>query len=89
MNLEKNWELKIDAGVYKDLSKFPKDYVGKILDVISAFVDNPYEGDIEKIKGEKSLWRRRVGTYRIFYEIYTEFNFVHVLWVERRGSKTY
>lgn len=89
MNLEKNWELKINLGVYKDLSKFPKDYVEKILAVISSFVDDPYGGDIEKIKGEKSLWRRRVGAYRIFYEIYPEDNFVYVLWVERRNSRTY
>lgn len=89
MNLEKNWELKIDTGVHKDLAKFPKDYIEKILKVIFSFVNNPYEGDIEKIKGEKSLWRRRVGVYRIFYEIHQEDNFVHVLWVERRGSKTY
>ncbi len=89
MNLKKNWELKIDSGVYKDLSKFPKDYADKILDVILSFGSDPYLGDIEKIKGEENTWRRRVGAYRIFYEIYPEFNFIHVLWVERRGSKTY
>lgn len=89
MNLEKNWELKIDPGVHKDLSKFPKDYARKILEVILSFEENPYGGDIEKIKGEKSLWRRRVGVYRVFYEVNQELNFVHVLWVERRVSKTY
>ena len=89
MNLEKNWKLKVDLGVYKDLLKFPKDYAEKILDVILSLGDNPYGGDIEKIKGEENTWRRRVGSYRIFYEIYPEFSFVHVLWVERRGSKTY
>ncbi|OGH67048.1 hypothetical protein A3I84_01400 [Candidatus Nomurabacteria bacterium RIFCSPLOWO2_02_FULL_36_8] len=89
MNLEKKWELKIDLGVHKDLSKVPKDYAKKILDVILLLEDNPYAGDIEKIKGEENIWRRRTGSYRIFYEIYPEFNFVHVLWVERRSSKTY
>ena len=37
MNLEKNWELKIDPGVYKDLSKIPKNYATKIWDAISYF----------------------------------------------------
>ena len=89
MNLEKNWKLKIDPGVYKDLSKFPKNYTEKILGVVSSLVDDPYAGDIEKIKGKENLWRRRIGAYRIFYEIYPEFNFIHVLWAERRGSNTY
>ena len=89
MNLGKNWKLKIDPGVYKDLSKFPKNYADKILSVILLLENNPYIGDIDKIKGEGNLWRRRVGRYRIFYEIYSEFNFIHVLWVERRGSNTY
>ena len=89
MNLEKKWELKIDGGVYKDLSKFPKDYANKILSAVSLLKDNPYIGDIDKIKWEENLWRRRIGAYRIFYEIHPELNFVHVLWIERRGSKTY
>lgn len=89
MNLGKNWALKIDPGVYKDLSKIPQNYVVKIWGVISSLSDNPYSGDLGKIKGEMNLWRRRVGAYRIFYEIYPEADFVHILWVERRGSKTY
>mgnify|MGYP003393138350 CR=1 FL=1 len=89
MSSEKNWKLKIDAGIYKDLSKFPKDYAQKILGVILSLRDNPYAGDIEKIKGEENTWRKRVGVYRVFYEIYPELSFIHILWVERRNSKTY
>jgi mRNA interferase RelE/StbE len=89
MNLEKNWKLKIDPSVYKDLSKFPKNYANKIVAVILSLDDNPYAGDIEKIKGQENTWRRRIGAYRVFYEIYTESNLIHILWVERRGSKTY
>jgi len=89
MNLEKKWELKIDSGFYKDLSKFPKNYGEKILDIVLSLSDNPYAGDIQKIVGEENLWRRRIGAYRIFYEIYQDFNFIHVLWAERRGSNTY
>ena len=55
MNLEKNWKLKIDPGVYKDLSKFPKNYADKILSVILLLENNPYIGDIDKIKGEENL----------------------------------
>jgi mRNA-degrading endonuclease RelE of RelBE toxin-antitoxin system len=89
MNLKRNWVLKIDPEVYKDLSKFPKDYAKKISEIIEKLPYNPYLGDIEKIKGEKHLWRRRIGSYRIFYELYPDKNLIHILWVERRTSKTY
>lgn len=89
MNSKGNWVLKVDPDVYKDLSKFPKNYARKILAVIENLPFSPYLGDIEKIKGEKYLWRRRIGFYRIFYELYPDKNLIHVFWVERRTSKTY
>ncbi len=89
MNYNKNWNLKIDPGVYKDVEKFPKNYRDKTLEIIESLPFDPYAGDIRKIKGGGNLWRRRFGHYRIFYEIHVSRNFIHVLWVERRGSKTY
>ena len=89
MNLNKSWVLKIDTDVYKDLSKVPKDYARKILEAIEDLPVNPYYGDVEKIKGEKYLWRKRIGPYRFFYEIHSNENFIHVLWAERKTSKTY
>ena len=89
MNFEINWRLKIDDQVYKDLVKFPKDYQSKILDVIENFPANPYAGDINKIRGEKFMWRRRVGRYRVFYEIKPIERLIHVQWVEFRKSNTY
>ncbi len=57
--------------------------------VIELFPLDPYAGDIQKIKGEKDVWRRRVGNYRIFYEIDQNAKTIHIFRVERRGSKTY
>lgn len=88
-NYGTNWELRVDERVYKDLRRIPKNYADKIISVIESFVYDPYAGDIEKIKGESRVWRRRVGQYRIFYEIYSERKFIGVFHVEIRGSKTY
>ncbi|PIQ07418.1 MAG: hypothetical protein COW72_00415 [Candidatus Nealsonbacteria bacterium CG18_big_fil_WC_8_21_14_2_50_37_10] len=43
----------------------------------------------KKMRGEKNVWRRRVGAYRIFYELIQKEKVIHVFWVERRTSKTY
>ena len=88
MNLRENWELKIDQKVFGELRKFPKKDAVKIASVLDNNFD-PYVGDIEKIKGEDNTWRRRVGSYRIFYEINQKAKSVHVFWTERRTSSTY
>ena len=89
MNSNKRWELRIDECVYKKLDKLPIKDSLKIIEVIEFLPFDLYEGDIQKIKGEKDVWRRRIGSYRIFYTIYKKENIVNVFWVERRGSKTY
>lgn len=90
MNLNSNWQLKIRDRVWKDVAKFPKKDQDRITEVIEKEISvNPYSGDIEKIKGEENSWRRRSGTYRIFYEIIPRDNTIYISRIERRTSKTY
>lgn len=90
MNSNENWKLKIRERIWKDIARFPIKYRERIVKVIAKDLPlNPYSGDIEKMEGEKNSWRRRVGAYRIFYEIYPREKTVYVYRVERRTSKTY
>ena len=84
-----NWELRVDPIVLKQLKKVqPKD-AKRILSAIEGMAFNPYAGDIEKMRGEDDVWRRRVGAYRIFYEVIPARKIVHVYRVVRRTSTTY
>ena len=89
MNSNKNWTLQIKPKVYKILARFPKYIREHILVIIEKLSSNPYEGDIEKLGGEKNAWRRRIGAYRIFFEIFSDEKIIHVFRIERRSSKTY
>lgn len=89
MNSSAGWELKIRDRVYKELLRFPAADRSRITRVIESLPFNPYAGDIEKMKGEENVWRRRVGAYRIFYEVIVIEKVVYVYRVERRTSKTY
>ncbi len=80
-------ELRVDDSVNKRLNKIPRHYAQRIREVIYKLVDNPLFGDVKKMKGEKSSWRRRVGPYRIFYEVYPSYIYVYDL--DRRTSTTY
>lgn len=89
MNSKPSWELKIDPAVFKTLKKIPFDYAKKITRLIQDLPKNPYAGDIQKIKDEDQVWRRRFGDYRIFFELNSGNHLVNVFRVERRTSKTY
>ena len=82
-------DLQIDSGVFKVLKKIPRHDAEAISGVIRFLPFNPYYGDIQKMKGEENVWRRRVGTYRIFYKIKISEKIILVFKLERRTSKTY
>ena len=48
---------------------------------------HPYTGDVVKLKGMDSTFRRRVGSYRVFFQVHDLR--VSVVAIERRTSTTY
>ena len=84
-----NWELKIDQHVIKYLRKVSKEDSRRIYVIIQALVINPYGGDIKKLSDRADTWRRRVGSYRILYEVFLAKRVIHVYDVKRRTSQTY
>ena len=89
MNLSKNWDLRVDPAVFKALKGMVQRDAETILKVIKALPLNPFFGDIQKMRGKDNVWRRRVGSYRIFYKIETSEKTILVFYLERRTSKTY
>jgi len=57
--------------------------------VFSQMCDNPYHGDIRFLKGSNGGLRRRVGDWRIFYELEPEHKVIIVTAIKRRASNTY
>lgn len=89
MNSKKTWVLQIDPGVSKTLKKIPQNYSKRIITIIETLPQDPFAGDIQKMAGEKNVWRRRVSEYRIFFELIPQENIIHVFHVERRTTITY
>ena len=89
MNFDKNWVLQVDDSVYKFLARIPRKEAERLLSVIRDLPTDPFHGDIQKMKGEENVWRRRIGSYRIRYELIATEKVVHVFLVERRTSSSY
>lgn len=89
MSLLENWGLQIDPLVFKFLRKIQAHDAKAVLEVIRSLPDNPFWGDIQKMKDREDTWRRRVGAFRIFYKLDIGRKVILVFHVERRTSKTY
>jgi mRNA interferase RelE/StbE len=89
MNSAAPWTVEVDPEVRKHLRRIPRKDAERILSNIVNLAANPYFGDVAKMKGEDDVWRRRIGAYRIFFEVLAESRVVYVYRVERRTSTTY
>ncbi len=89
MSSNESWDIKVVAAVYKALKKIPHGDRDAIVAVLETMPRNPFVGDIEKMKSEDYSWRRRVGSYRIFYDLYVDARVIHITDIKRRTSSTY
>jgi mRNA-degrading endonuclease RelE of RelBE toxin-antitoxin system len=49
----------------------------------------PFTGDIQPLKNQPTAWRRRVGDWRIFFDVYPDQRLVDVVDIDRRTTTTY
>lgn len=84
-----NWKIHITVRAEKQIRKLPKSYIERIRIAIDAIESNPFIGDIEKLDDKENIWRRRIGSYRIFYETDNSRKTVYIFDVKRRASSTY
>jgi mRNA-degrading endonuclease RelE of RelBE toxin-antitoxin system len=91
MNSEekKPWLVIIAGPAEKSLKRTPSNDRARIRLAIDEMEDNPFLGDIRKLKGGLGGFRRRVGDWRIFFDIHPERHRIVVTAIERRTSTTY
>ena len=84
-----NWVIKIAPKARKILEWLPSKDHRLISEAFDGMTVNPFSGDIVRLRNERSEWRRRVGNYRIFFDIYNSVHIVDIVEIERRISNTY
>jgi mRNA interferase RelE/StbE len=83
------WTLNVARRAQKELARSPVKSQRLLLAALEEMQANPFGGDLVRLKGERSLWRRRVGAYRIFFDVRIEQRVVEVVDIARRTSTTY
>jgi mRNA-degrading endonuclease RelE of RelBE toxin-antitoxin system len=82
-----NWTLVVANPALKDLGKIPDRDRQRILRALDALQADPFSGDIKRL--EAPAWRRRSGSYRIFYDLMLEEHLIVVTAIKRRTTTTY
>lgn len=78
--------LMLSRDVIKFLSKQEKAVQKRIGAGMAGLLEIPPVGDIVKLKGKERVFRLRVGTFRIVYQVdYTE-RIVYVIALDNRGD---
>jgi len=82
------WTVVLAGPAGKSLKRIPATDKTRILAALAEMQQNPFQGDIRKLQGLPGF-RRRVGSWRIFFELLPESKQVVVAAIERRTSTTY
>jgi len=73
----------------RDLRAPSIDDLRRIDAAFEAMRANPYSGDVKFLAGSRGALRRRIGAWRILFEVHQRERKVVILGVKRRTSTTY
>jgi len=80
------WQVLIHRGAEKILRRLPKNLLERIRKAIHALANDPRPQGYKKLAGHETLYRIRVGDWRISYAIEEDRLIVLVLEISPRGD---
>ncbi|HEY1362762.1 MAG TPA: type II toxin-antitoxin system RelE/ParE family toxin [Xanthobacteraceae bacterium] len=83
------WGLAITKPADRDLRRLSPNDLRRVNAAFEAMRRDPYGGDVKFLAGTAGTLRRRVGAWRIFFEVHQQRRTIVVLAVRRRTSTTY
>jgi mRNA-degrading endonuclease RelE of RelBE toxin-antitoxin system len=81
------WRVFVPKSAQKAIARAPAADAQRLNAAIQQMAADPYAGDIRHLQAR--IYRRRVGAYRIIFEVSADFRAVQILRVGRRTSTTY
>ncbi len=85
-----NWTVRVAGPAKRSLAKqVPLRDRDRILEAMDQMRQNPFTGDVVRLKDYPIAYRRRVGSWRILFDVDGDARIVMVQAVARRTSRTY
>jgi mRNA-degrading endonuclease RelE of RelBE toxin-antitoxin system len=82
------WTVVLAGPAREALKRIPTADRTRILPALGEMQQNPFQGDIRKLQGLPAF-RRRVGSWRILFEVIPDRHHVVIAAIERRTSTNY
>ena len=89
MNSERIWEVRVKKPARKSVERAPRPERERLGQALDEMAQNPFAGDVERLKNERTAFRHRVGDWRLFFDVYPHILRVDVLDIQRRTTTTY
>lgn len=83
------WELVLAGPAARALKRMPAADRRRVMAALDAMEQDPFSGDIVRLTAQPVTWRRRVGNWRLLFDIELDRHRVLVHEVGRRTSTTY
>ncbi len=81
------YQLKLTSQAQRQLDKLPDEDLGRMVTVIQQLGNNPRPPAAKELRG--SIYRIRLGEWRVIYAIFDKDNVVVVGKIARRSKDTY
>ena len=80
------YKVRLSSRALKDLKKLEKETQSKVIESLEILKLNPFAEIIQykKLKGRNQLYRIRIGSYRVIYEIQGEILVIIVIRIGHR-----
>jgi mRNA interferase RelE/StbE len=78
------YTVEFSRNARRELQRLPEDIQARIWDAVVQLEHNPRTRLVEKLKGAANLYRYRVGTYRIVYEVHDDTLIVMLIRIRHR-----
>ena len=84
-----NWEIRLAKRVQKQIIGIPPKDREAVLFALRDMQADPFFGDIKWLKNQQYTLRRRVGVWRILFDIDRESKIILIGDIVRRSDNTY
>ena len=68
----------------KDLRKIDPKFISKIIEEVESISVNPYPPKVRKLSGTESIYRIRIGAYRVVYQVWEESKEIIIHYIRHR-----
>lgn len=83
------WKLSLRKAADKTVARAQEKERKQLRRALEEMQTDPMTGDVERLVNQRASFRRKLGHWRIFFDLYREQRLVDVVAIERRTTITY